>query len=906
MKLAPKILILVIGIASITAGVLVYYTYSSTKSALQKSIGENQLEITRQALDKINRLIYERLTDIDQFSSRENLIAAGEKGSDIEQVNKELKQLTLITGPWDALIVSDIDNNVVASSDENLLNKTIEKDTQTYKAIQQALKQDIYYSDLIFSTNTQTPTIIIAKKIGSLTDPARLSQNIVIGYLSWPVVNEILHEAGVPSLHLYNREGYLIGDNKTEEYGEILKTKSDNPVLKRAFNGEEGTAIVSSIESDTNPEENELSLTSFANQHGYASYKGSGWIMLAQTSVSTAFLPATQTAVNIVILFLPIVAVAVFLVVFSMIKFIVKPIQLLTRGVITVSQGNFNNQITINSKDEVGILAREFNSMALRLKSLYGYLEEQVAEKTRDLQKFQLAVENAYEHIVITDENSRILYVNNTVEKITGYSRAEVLGKTPAVWGGKMPDSFYKNMWDTIKTKKKTFIGEIKNKRKNGEEYFASINISPILDEKNEVKFFVGIERDITHEKNEKANIERKIEERTSELKEEHARLKASIGSLSFGFVITDIEKKIITINEVGRRLLCASITEFFNESNVKKTCSIEDIYTHLLPSLDIKSELDKVLKTGSPISVEIQIDNHYLLIRITPIVIADLKVKIIGTVIVCEDITERKLLDRTRDEFFSIASHELRTPLTAIRGNTSLILQFFADKLKDPELKEMIGDVNESSIRLIQIVNDFLDMSRLELGKIVFKREEVDIVKTIKDVIKEYETTGSFKMLYLNFNEPKEATPILIADPDRVKQIIINLIGNGIKYTQKGGIAISLENDGKFIKVLVADTGKGIAAESQKLLFRKFQQAVENIYTRDSTKGTGLGLYISKLMAEGMGGSMALESSISGKGSVFSFSLPIIDLKKAKKTPKGKQPSQNPVDPNQVIQSTK
>jgi len=130
--------------------------------------------------------------------------------------------------------------------------------------------------------------------------------------------------------------------------------------------------------------------------------------------------------------------------------------------------------------------------------------------------------------------------------------------------------------------------------------------------------------------------------------------------------------------------------------------------------------------------------------------------------------------------------------------------------------------------------------------------------------------------MLSLKFEQSKDAIVTIIADKDKTKQILINLVGNAIKYTGKGGVIVTAINDGPFVKVLVADSGVGISLENQALLFRKFQQAGDSIYTRTVSKGTGLGLYISKLIAEGMGGKVKIEKSEVGKGTIFSFSLPI------------------------------
>ncbi len=118
-----------------------------------------------------------------------------------------------------------------------------------------------------------------------------------------------------------------------------------------------------------------------------------------------------------------------------------------------------------------------------------------------ELEKYKLSVDNASDHIVITDPDAHILYANAAASKITGYSNAEMVGKTPALWGHNMPKEFYEKMWKTIKTNKKTFEGEITNKRKDGQIYQAVTSISPILDSQGNIQFFVGIERDVTKER---------------------------------------------------------------------------------------------------------------------------------------------------------------------------------------------------------------------------------------------------------------------------------------------------------------------------------------------------------------------------------------------------------------------
>lgn len=233
------------------------------------------------------------------------------------------------------------------------------------------------------------------------------------------------------------------------------------------------------------------------------------------------------------------------------------------------------------------------------------------------------------------------------------------------------------------------------------------------------------------------------------------------------------------------------------------------------------------------------------------------------------------KALDKLKDEFFALASHELRTPLTAIRGNAQLIQDHYASKVNDKQFDEMIKDMHDGSIRLIQLVNDFLDMSRLEQGKIDFKKQNFSLSEVLIKVMTELKTLGVSKGLKFMTNIWVE-NPRVFADPDRVKQVIYNLVGNAIKFTKQGSVVIGVEQeDQNTIKILVTDTGLGIPVDKQLLLFQKFQQ-VGNVLTPEASQGSGLGLHICKLLVTGMGGAITLEKSEVGKGSTFSFTLPI------------------------------
>lgn len=190
--------------------------------------------------------------------------------------------------------------------------------------------------------------------------------------------------------------------------------------------------------------------------------------------------------------------IAAILIILSL-SVILRPLRQLQQFAHRLSEGKLHIRSRIKSGDEIEELAQTMNQMASKLETVYADLDSLVEDKTKDLQKFQLAVEHASDQIVITDADGMALYANPMLKQITQYSPQEALGhKAGTLWGKLMSDEYYEALWKRIKEEKKIFRGTIKNRRKNGEEYFAELHIAPILDKRGNVEFFVAIERDVT------------------------------------------------------------------------------------------------------------------------------------------------------------------------------------------------------------------------------------------------------------------------------------------------------------------------------------------------------------------------------------------------------------------------
>jgi signal transduction histidine kinase len=231
------------------------------------------------------------------------------------------------------------------------------------------------------------------------------------------------------------------------------------------------------------------------------------------------------------------------------------------------------------------------------------------------------------------------------------------------------------------------------------------------------------------------------------------------------------------------------------------------------------------------------------------------------------------KEVDQMKDEFISIASHELRTPVTSIRGYTSMVLDGTFGEVNE-KVKNNLKMVQGSSDRLAHLVEDLLNVSRIEQGRLKTDMKPTDISQVTRETIEELKVQADEKKLKLEYKPHAEKLPLINIDTERFKQILINLIGNAIKYTEKGKIKILTGVKNKNFVIRVKDTGMGMSAKDRERLFQKFYR-VQNEKTKEIT-GTGLGLWVTKKIVEIMKGEITIDS-IENVGTQVTLSFPII-----------------------------
>lgn len=243
---------------------------------------------------------------------------------------------------------------------------------------------------------------------------------------------------------------------------------------------------------------------------------------------------------------------------------------------------------------------------------------------------------------------------------------------------------------------------------------------------------------------------------------------------------------------------------------------------------------------------------------------------------------TQLKHLDETKSEFVSIASHQLRTPLTVIKGYISMLNEGSFGKI--PEKQQGPHDkVYESANRLIELVENLLSVSRIESGRMKYNLGPTQLSTMAASVVEEITPAATKKKLLLQYQAPTEKLPMLNVDSEKIRQVMMNLVDNAVKYTKKGtvNVTVRFERGGNGTRIEepslvfeVKDTGGGVRPEDQDRLFQKFIRGQGSSLVH--TEGTGLGLYVGRMMVEAHGGHIWVESKGEDMGSVFAFSLPI------------------------------
>jgi len=574
-------------------------------------------------------------------------------------------------------------------------------------------------------------------------------------------------------------------------------------------------------------------------------------------------------------------------------------------GVIAVQTYDASIRITERHKEILSVISPQVASA----------IERFLAE--REIQKFKLGIDRSESAVFITHTDGTIQYANPAFETVYGYAPEEAIGKTPRIIkSGVVPDEQYKNFWGTLLSGG-TVSGEIINKTKDGRLIPVAGTNSPILDETGKTIGFLAVHQDIT---------ERKLSEQALQRRNTYLAASSEIGRLvtstldlntiftrtvslisdRFGFYFAAIyildetgfrailreakgeagekmKAQRYTIS-VGSQTIVGRVADT-GESKLANNISIEPLYQPNPLLLDTQSEVAIPLRVGERTVGVIDIQSKDL----DAFSQDDLSVlqSLADQIAIAIDnaasyqrsqelIKELQEVDQLKSQFLANMSHELRTPLNSIIGFSRVILKGIDGPVTEMQHQDLTAIYN-SGQHLLGLINDILDLARIEAGKMELNFEEVKLSEMVNSVLSTAKGLVKEKSIQLVAKIPADM-PTVRGDTMRVRQVLINLLSNASKFTDEGTITVeALVQKGPNGKpealINVIDTGPGISQEGQEKLFKAFSQ-VDGSATRKSG-GSGLGLSICANLVQLHNGRISVHST-EGRGSTFWFTLPL------------------------------
>ncbi|MFP4066014.1 MAG: PAS domain S-box protein [Spirochaetaceae bacterium] len=500
------------------------------------------------------------------------------------------------------------------------------------------------------------------------------------------------------------------------------------------------------------------------------------------------------------------------------------------------------------------------------------------------------AVEEAGHAVFITTPEGVIRYVNPAFERMTGYSREEALGSTPRLLSsGEMSRDYFARLWETISSGN-TWREEIRNRRKDGALYYATQTISPVLAESGTVEWYVAVQSDETDLMRREEQY-RLLAENATDLIARH-----------------DTDGRFLYASPACRHLLGYEPSELIGV----------DPFALFHPEDRKREGGPRDFSEGNPgtryLTYRIRRkDGSYTWFETASTPMSDPETGAVTEVItVSRDVSDRVAMEqrlrqarkeaeaasRTKSEFVANVSHELRTPLHAILGFGELLRRIVDDETG----QRYLATINESARTLLDLINDLLDLSRVEAGLLKLTRAFADPQRIVSGVLTMFEPHTEKKAVELKSTVDPEVPPNLYVDSARLRQVLLNLTSNAVKFTDEGTVVVSLSGEAREpdrfdLVMTVSDTGPGIPESEQERLFEAFSQA----HGAESANrgGTGLGLAITKRLVELMDGTIEMESR-EGAGTRFTVRVPSLPARwdvSEPRTPEEERGEDRPVE---------
>lgn len=485
--------------------------------------------------------------------------------------------------------------------------------------------------------------------------------------------------------------------------------------------------------------------------------------------------------------------------------------------------------------------------------------EEMVQELQDSESRSRIVLDNVLDGIITISEQGIIESFNGSAENIFGYTAVEVIGSNVNML---MPEPYHSQHDDYLHnyttTGKKKIIGigrEVVGRRNDGSTFPMDLAVSEMRI--GDKRMFTGIVRDISQRKQAEETIAR-----TSRLNQE------ILDSADFSIISTDTQGIILTFNHAAEKMLGYRADELVGKFTPAQFHIADEVLRHAQELTAMGVPVEPGFEAFVALARGGQVDKHEWTykrkdgssfpVSLTVTALRDENGAVTGFLGMAQDISEQRKAERMKSEFISTVSHELRTPLTSIRGSLGLIAGGVAGELS-PNVKVLVDIAHKNSERLILLVNDILDMEKIESGKIEFQLKPVELMPVLRQALESNRAYG--EQYDVSFELESDLPGIMLnVDANRLMQILANLLSNAAKYSPAGDkVMVDVMRIGNRIRVTVKDHGSGIPEQFRDRIFQKFAQA-DSSDTRKKG-GTGLGLSITKAIVEQMGGSIGFNS---------------------------------------------
>lgn len=776
------------------------------------------------------------------------------------------------------------------------------------------------------------------------------SNNLLSGFLTAPMFDEQGQLVGVFALQLHLKRifsrlfsekqqassfrHYFVGQDK------ILRSPfKDDP--KKALNLQIDTEIVRRCLAHSSDHSDDQNVYEYKNIEGKSvlgvsqriEVENVSWVLVSEIDKKEVFAPIRRMAISLIVICIISIMLVIGLAVFQA-RRIAEPINKLIDAVIRVIHGDTEQYVKVESENEVGRLAIAFNTMLAKRLAMDKALKksnDELHNAMHELAGQQYALDQ-HAIVAVTDTQGTITFVNERFCKSCGYSKQELLGNNHRIMSSGVHDAeFFKEMYQTIHSGE-VWHGQVCNKRKDGELYWLQTTITPFKDDQGNIQSFIEIRTDITEQKAYDAQqqqalitsaIKLNIAKELTANESLSARLVSSLRYMfalkGYGlinraglFTYDEQENGLTLFAKAGdlgdnedaviadMQEQCASqIVEpmFINDASSSLLIDQGDMVVHghyiipikTTPSDENKAGLLGVLYLFTEVDALLNPDQKNLLEELVGL-FSSAMLREKARELLKQATHSAQQSSRLKSEFLASMSHEIRTPMNGVLGMLGLLQ---SSGLNDDQLHKA-NLAKDSAESLLVLINDILDFSKVEAGKLELEIIDFNIYNLFGDFAEAMAYRAQDKGLELILDMPLGQDSMLRGDPGRIRQILTNIVGNAIKFTEQGEIKITvkLSKQGKQVALTcsVEDTGIGIPQEKIATLCDSFSQV--DASTTRKYGGTGLGLAICKKLSALMEGEIQIRSEL-GKGSCFTFTaklkesrvqqtrLPSVDISK-------------------------